>query len=167
MRALWILLCSWMFLDFSSQHAFILWLIFSLVFSIFSGFYFGTHALGDENLWSRSSLPAYIMDAPASGHCSSGLFWTISCRERSEKKLSLLLVFPDCTRGSHAWPHEALHLPPPPSSSPIFSPNSPPLSCLPVTMHAKLDVEAKIVEPGMNVGREGYTNGGAPNGTRQ
>ena len=144
-----------MFLDVLSQHAFISWLIFSLVFSIFSGFYFGTRALGDENLWSRSSLPAYIMDAPASGHCSSG------------KKLSLLLVFPDCTRGSHAWPHEALHLPPPPSSSPIFSLNSPPLPCLPVTMHAKLNVEAQIAKPGMNVGREGYTNGGAPNGTRQ
>ena len=164
MRALWILSCSWMFLGVLSQHAFILWLIFSLVFSIFSGFYFSTHALGDENLWSGSSLPAYIMDAPTSGHCSSGLFWT---RERSGKKLSLLLVFPDCTRGSHAWPHEALHLPPPPSSSPIFSPNSPSLSCLPVTMHEKLDVEAKIAELGMNVGREGYTNGGAPNGTHQ
>ena len=45
-----------MFLDVLSQHASILWLIFSLVFNIFSEFYFGTHALGDENFWFSTQL---------------------------------------------------------------------------------------------------------------
>ena len=53
------------------------------------------------------------------------------------------------------------------SSLPTFPPNSPPISCLPITMHAKLDVEAKIVGLGMNAGREGYANDGAPSRMRQ
>lgn len=100
---------------------------------------------------SRSSLPVCNMDAPASSYCSSGLFWTISCRGWSGKKSCFLLVFPTCTRGMHARLHEALHLPPSqssmhPSSLPIFSPNSPSISCLPIAMHPKLDVEVVIAE---------------------